>query len=120
MININLFDFQQVAVEKLLAFTELITSKQVITVKSPTGSGKTIMLIDYVDEYLEVSPETAFVWLCPGKGALEEQSRQKMIKFAPDRTAQTLDDALASGFTAKSTTFINWEKITKKDNNATI
>lgn len=118
MINLNLFDFQQDAVDRLLAFTEMITSKQTITVKSPTGSGKTIILIDYVDEYLEVSPETAFVWLCPGKGALEEQSRQKMIKFAPGRTAQTLDDALTSGFTAQSTTFINWEKITKKDNNA--
>lgn len=118
MINLNLFDFQQEAVDRLLAYTEDITSKQTITVKSPTGSGKTIILIDYVDEYLEVSPETAFVWLCPGKGALEEQSRQKMIKYAPGRTAQTLDDALTSGFTAKSTTFINWEKITKKDNNA--
>ena len=118
MINLNLFDFQQETVDRLLAYTEDITSKQTITVKSPTGSGKTIILIDYIDEYLEVSPETAFVWLCPGKGALEEQSRQKMIKYAPGRTAQTLDDALTSGFTAKSTTFINWEKITKKDNNA--
>lgn len=118
MINIDLFEFQQRAVEKLLLLTEGITSKQTIIVKSPTGSGKTVMLIDYVDEYLEVSPETAFVWLCPGKGALEEQSRQKMVRFAPDRTAQTLDDALSSGFTAESTTFINWEKITKKDNNA--
>ena len=118
MININLFDFQQETVEKLLFRTEDLTSKQTIIVKSPTGSGKTIILIDYIDEYLEVTPETAFVWLCPGKGALEEQSRQKMIKYAPGRTAQTLDDALTGGFTAGSTTFINWEKITKKDNNA--
>ena len=47
MINLNLFDFQQEAVDRLLAYTEDITSKQTITVKSPTGSGKTIILIDY-------------------------------------------------------------------------
>ena len=43
--------------------------------KAPTGSGKTIILIDYVDTYLtNVSANTAFIWLCPGKGNLEEQS----------------------------------------------
>ena len=118
MININLFDFQQDAVSRLLGITENIYSKQTVVVKSPTGSGKTIILIDYIDEYLESASPTAFVWLCPGKGALEEQSRQKMLRLAPDLNAQTLDDALTSGFSSGSTTFINWEKITKKDNNA--
>ena len=63
MINLNLFDFQQETVDRLLTYTEDLTSKNTIVVKSPTGSGKTIILIDYVDEYLEVTPETAFIWL---------------------------------------------------------
>lgn len=117
-VNIQLFDFQEKAV---LSLIDLSTGnhKQTITVKSPTGSGKTIILINYIDEYLsKIDNNTAFVWLCPGKGDLEEQSRQKMLKFAPSLNAQTLMDALTSGFTPESTTFINWEMVTKTGNRA--
>lgn len=117
-VNIDLFDFQENAVINLLDLTTG-DHKQVVTVKSPTGSGKTIILINYIDEYLSnVSKNTAFIWLCPGKGDLEEQSRQKMLKLAPTRNAQNLFDALTNGFTAESTTFINWELVTKTGNRA--
>ena len=117
-VNIELFDFQENAVLNLIDLTTLGT-KQTITVKSPTGSGKTIILINYIDEYLnKVNKKTAFIWLCPGKGDLEEQSRKKMLKFAPTRNAQTLSDALTIGFTEESTTFINWEMVTKTGNRA--
>ena len=83
-ININLFDFQEKAVIKLLDIVTDSRSKQTVIVKSPTGSGKTIILIDFIEEYLtKINSRTAFIWLCPGKGDLEEQSRQKMRKFAP-------------------------------------
>lgn len=114
----KLFEFQEKAILQLIDLTTG-NHKQVTTVKAPTGSGKTIILINYIDEYLsKISNNTAFIWLCPGKGDLEEQSRQKMIKFAPERKAQTLFDALNSGFVKESTTFINWELITKNGNKA--
>lgn len=114
----KLFEFQEKAILQLIDLTTG-NNKQVTTVKAPTGSGKTIILINYIDEYLsKISNNTAFIWLCPGKGDLEEQSRQKMIKFAPERKAQTLFDALNSGFVKESTTFINWELITKNGNKA--
>lgn len=117
-INIKLFDFQEQAVINLIGLTTG-KHKQTVIVKSPTGSGKTIILIHYICEYLDkIDGNTAFIWLCPGKGDLEEQSRQKMIKFAPTRNAQTLQDALSSGFTEGSTTFINWEMVTKTGNRA--
>lgn len=117
-VNIELFDFQEKAVLNLIDLTT-DGHKQVVTVKSPTGSGKTILLINYIDEYLtKVNRKTAFIWLCPGKGDLEEQSRKKMVKFAPTRNAQTLSDALAAGFNEESTTFINWELVTKTGNKA--
>lgn len=116
-IAIDLFDFQEKAVIKLLDIVTDSRSKQTITVKSPTGSGKTIILIDFVEEYLtKINSQTAFIWLCPGKGDLEEQSRDKMRKFAPHRHTQNLFDSLQSGFEAESTTFINWELVTKKGN----
>lgn len=114
----KLFEFQEKAILQLIDLTTG-NHKQVTTVKAPTGSGKTIILINYIDEYLsKISNNTAFIWLCPGKGDLEEQSRQKMIKFASERKAQTLFDALNSGFVKESTTFINWELITKNGNKA--
>lgn len=118
-IAIDLFDFQEKAVIKLLDIVSDSRSKQTVTIKSPTGSGKTIMLIDFIEEYFtKVNSRTAFIWLCPGKGDLEEQSRQKMRKFAPHRHTQNLFDALQAGFDAESTTFINWELVTKKGNTA--
>ena len=118
-LTLNLFDFQEQAVMQLLDLTTDSRSKQTIVVKSPTGSGKTIILIGFVDEYLnKVNANTAIIWLCPGKGDLEEQSRQKMLKVAPHRNTQNLFDALRNGFPAESTTFINWELVTKKGNTA--
>ena len=118
-ISINLFDFQEKAVIKLLDIVTDSRSKQTVIVKSPTGSGKTIILIDFIEEYLtKINSRTAFIWLCPGKGDLEEQSRQKMRKFAPHRYTQNLFDALQKGFGVGSTTFINWELVTKSGNTA--
>ena len=118
-LTINLFDFQEKAVIKLLDLTAKDDSKQTIIMKAPTGSGKTIILIDYVDKFLtNVVDNMAFIWLCPGKGNLEEQSRDKMRKFAPGRVTQNLFEALSSGFAPGSTTFINWELVTKRGNTA--
>ena len=119
MKGVKLYEFQEEAVDRITALSEPYKNQQVITVKSPTGSGKTLILLGFVDKYLnEIEPNTAFVWLCPGKGDLEAQSMRKMEAFLPSRTAYTLDDALKNGFTAGSTTFINWELVTKKGNNA--
>ena len=63
-LTLTLFDFQEKAVMKLLDLTEDRQSKQTIVVKSPTGSGKTIILIGFVDEYLNnINSNTAFIWL---------------------------------------------------------
>ena len=118
-IDISLFDFQEKAVLKLIDLVADERSKQTIIMKAPTGSGKTIILIDFIEEYLsKIDSKTAFIWLCPGKGDLEEQSRKKMLKYNSQRNTQNLFDALQSGFPAESTTFINWELVTKTVNTA--
>lgn len=45
------YEFQTQCVEYLIDKTVETSSKQVITVKAPTGAGKTIILIKYVDEF---------------------------------------------------------------------
>lgn len=120
-IALNLFSFQEQAVIKLIDFTVAPDSKQVIVMKSPTGSGKTVILLDYIDEYLfKVDPKTAFVWFCPGSGGLEEQSQEKMRRLLPNRRTQNIFDAMQNGFEAETTTFINWELVRNKNKNLAI
>lgn len=120
MVNeIKDFDFQDDCVDFLIEKTVASDSKQVITVKAPTGAGKTVILIKYIDEYLNnTDGNAAFIWLCPGKGNLEEQSKEKMESITPNRDTRNLLYSLLSGFEPGSTTFINWELVTKKGNNA--
>lgn len=117
MQGIKLKDFQINTVNKLLDATSIGSKKEVL-LQAPTGSGKTIILLSYIEEYLKENNKMVFVWLTPGKGNLEEQSRKKMIKFLPHHNTKNIQDVLLQGFEAKDTAFINWETITKKDNNA--
>lgn len=113
------FEFQNDCVNFLIQKTVERDSKKVITVKAPTGAGKTIILIKYIDEYLNnTDNNTAFVWLCPGKGDLEEQSKEQMERITPQRGTRNLLYSLLTGFTPGSITFINWELVTKRGNNA--
>lgn len=117
MQGIKLKDFQINTVNKLLDTTSIGDKKEVL-LQAPTGSGKTIILLSYIEEYLKENKNTIFVWLTPGKGDLEEQSKEKMIKFLPNLENKNIQDVLLQGFNAKDTAFINWETITKKGNNA--
>ena len=117
MQGIKLKDFQINTVNKLLDATSIGSKKEVL-LQAPTGSGKTIILLSYIEEYLKENNKMVFVWLTPGKGDLEEQSRKKMVKYLPHHNTKNIKAVLLQGFDAKDTAFINWETITKKDNNA--
>lgn len=117
MIGITLKDFQTRAVDFLYDTTIINTGQnKKIIMESPTGSGKTIILISYIEKYFDYVGNTVFVWLTPGKGELEEQSREKMKRFTPSLKTGNIQDILQSGFSAKGTYFINWEVITKSGN----
>jgi type III restriction enzyme len=115
----GLFEFQDNAVSYLIDRTTNTSENNItITMKSPTGSGKTVILIAFIDRYLEFMPNenVAFVWLTPGSGELEEQSKEKMERLAPHLQTQDMQDVLNDGFNVGTTTFINWEQVTKKNN----
>ncbi|MDM0978664.1 DEAD/DEAH box helicase family protein [Clostridium perfringens] len=114
----GLFEFQEECVKYLLDVS-CTSSKKTTVLKAPTGAGKTIILIDYIDKYIDnVDSNVVFVWISPGKGDLEEQSRKKMLKYLPYRNCMNLFDVLSSGFNNGETVFINWELITNKKNKA--
>ena len=116
----DLFDFQRNASQWLLDNTGPDSDYETLIVKAPTGSGKTIILLDFIDQYLDYTYEnTSFVWLSIGSGELEEQSKEKMDCLLPDRTSKTLADALQTGFEGGDVTFINWEAVNRSGNRAT-
>lgn len=118
MIGITLKDFQERAVDFLFDKTTDSNSKPKIVMQSPTGSGKTIILVAYIEKYLDFHQDSVICWFCPGKGELEEQSKEKMNRFSPTLKTGGVFDVLNAGFEAGTSYFINWETITKKDNTA--
>ena len=112
----KLLDFQIRAINDLLKLME--DSCKDIVLKSPTGSGKTIILTHFMNEYLRGHSNSVFVWLTPGKGSLEEQSKKKMDLYIHNSQTKLLSEVMVSGFEENDCCFINWEKLTKKGNNA--
>ena len=117
MENIKLKEFQINTVNKLLDASSIGKKKEIL-LQAPTGSGKTIILLSYINEYYKDEKNIIFVWLTPGKGELEEQSKDKMEMYFPELETQGIQDVLLDGFKSKATSFINWEIVTKKGNNA--
>ena len=115
---IKLLPFQEQAVQTLqdkFFFSE----KQTTIFYSPTGSGKTVMLINLMDRILEFNPnpfDYTFIWLTPGNGELEEQSWKKAKDYSKLIDPIDLDEALNNGFQAGTATFLNWERV--KNNKA--
>ncbi|MCR4821813.1 MAG: DEAD/DEAH box helicase family protein [Treponema sp.] len=112
----NLMKFQLNAMRELLISME--ESCRDIILKSPTGSGKTIILTHFMSEYVKGHERTVFVWLTPGKGNLEEQSKHKMDLYIHNASTKLLGGVMTGGFCENDCCFINWEKLTKKGNNA--
>lgn len=94
------------------------TSVQNVVLKSPTGSGKTLMLTYFMNDFCRSFPKTVFVWLTPGKGNLEEQSKKKMDMYFPNANTKLIGDVMTAGFEENDCCFINWEMLTKSGNNA--
>lgn len=115
---IELKDFQKNVVDKLLSFTSPEYGVNNLILKAPTGSGKTICLLSWIDEYIRSTHDNvAFVWFTPGAGELEEQSQDKARDFSNIK-AQSVDDALLHGFDRGTVTFINYERVIGKKSKA--
>lgn len=114
--SITLANYQLAAIEKLNE--GMASDKRDIILKSCTGSGKTVILTNFMSEYCRSNANMVFVWLTPGKGNLAEQSKAKMDKHIHGAQTKLLHEVMTSGFEANDCCFINWEKLIKKGNNA--
>lgn len=113
MFNATLYPFQTKHEENLLA---KCADHEEIVLYAPTGSGKTVMVCKFIDDYLDENPNTVFLWLCPGAGGLAKKSQDSFeevtsgIPFGDVYSFITEPDPRGQVF------FINWDKINKKSN----
>ena len=76
--------YQEKAVDKLLSRTKELfgenLDKRTIVFQAPTGSGKTFMMSQYIEQLIDElkDEDLCFLWLSPGKGSLHKQSYKSL------------------------------------------
>jgi len=120
---ITLRQYQEIAVRELREKANILLDLQggkTIVFKSPTGSGKTLMMAEFLKTLVENRVDTksfAFIWTAPRK--LHTQSKQKLENYYHDSKALrcvNFEDLVDIQIGKNEILFLNWESINKEDN----
>jgi len=120
---ISLKDYQKEAVDELRERVNKLLDKagnQICIFKAPTGSGKTIMMAEFLKEFVEHRNDRrsfAFIWAAPRK--LHTQSKEKLEAYYSDSKAlrcSFFEDLMDKKISQNEILFLNWESINKKGN----
>ena len=115
--------YQENAIDELLTKAKRLLSylgSKKLVFKSPTGSGKTIMMAEFLKQLVddrEVRQSLGFIWTAPRQ--LHIQSREKLENYFETSRAlkcsyfEDLDDRKIS---ENEILFFNWESINRADN----
>lgn len=115
--------YQDVAVYQLLSLSDMylkIDGEETLVLQSPTGSGKTFMMTNYIYEMSKKEEyDLCFLWVSIGKGELQVQS-YKSVKREIDEALKCslLEEEFfgsRSEIDKNEIVFVNWEKIRTKD-----
>lgn len=90
-------DLQREAVSGLLS---AISLKDEITFKAPTGSGKTYMMADFMNQVLRQDEDVVFIVSSLSKGDLAEQNYEKFIEYSENKIFKNLKPYLISSETS--------------------
>ncbi len=124
----KLKNFQTNAINDLLIKSEKLFNKdgkRRIIFKSPTGSGKTIMLADYINRIIKdkiFKKPVSFIWTTPRR-TLTLQSRNKLNKYLSSyRRAKCsfFEELIENNIPENVILFLNWESINKIDKNTIV
>lgn len=113
MFKIDLYKFQEKHEENLLS---KCADNEEIVLYAPTGSGKTVLACKFIDDYLDENPNTVFLWLCPGAGGLQKQSRESFEEVTSGLTSGDVYDFINEPTPKGNVYFINWDKINRSSN----
>lgn len=119
----ELKDFQERAVRNLIdscsKMLDLDSRKNVCVLKSPTGSGKTYMMAAFIERLIKRrEDEICFIWVTIGKGDLQLQSRNSLIRyFNGSPTVHLIEEEFTGGrqvVNRNEVVVVNWEKVRNK------
>jgi len=119
----QLRQYQQEAIDKLkITANDLLElhGNKTIVFEAPTGSGKTVMMAEFLKEFVENREDDrtfSFVWTAPRK--LHAQSKEKLEQYFFDSKAlrcSNFEDLTDKEIGENEILFLNWESINKADN----
>ncbi|WP_288934378.1 DEAD/DEAH box helicase family protein [uncultured Acidaminococcus sp.] len=105
--------FQTIHEEKLL---EKCADYQELVLSAPTGAGKTVIVSKFIDDYLDENSNSVFLWLCPGAGGLEKQSRDSFCEVTSGIQDGDVYAFINDSDPRGKVYFINWDKINRASN----
>lgn len=116
----NLKNYQINAVQKLYTKTLGLLTKNGIrnaVFKAPTGSGKTIMMAEYLSQLAKAELPNKYVFLWISSNNLHNQSKEKLAGYLTDSryAFSLLDEVTDTQFEENQVIFVNWESLTKQD-----
>ncbi|MBM3701448.1 MAG: hypothetical protein FJW63_00410 [Actinobacteria bacterium] len=115
--------YQENAIDDLLTITKKLlgySGSKKLVFKSPTGSGKTIMMAEFLKQLVddrEVRLPLGFIWTAP-RPVLTNQSKEKLENYFEKSRAlkclffEDLDDRKIGD---NEILFFNWEKVRRED-----
>ncbi|MEI6533537.1 MAG: DEAD/DEAH box helicase family protein [Candidatus Roizmanbacteria bacterium] len=113
-------EYQITAVDKLLSISKKLLQKNGVkqcVVKAPTGSGKTIMIAEWLNLLAreQLNKQYSFIWISGNK--LHQQSKEKLQSYLADTryTFSLLEDITENKFQENEVIFVNWHSLTKQD-----
>lgn len=122
--HIELKDYQEKAIVKLRSeINELLdtSNNEVLIFKSPTGSGKTLMMAELLRRVTDSrvdGKKLSFMWIAVNK--LHDQSRDSLKKYYDSEAASVkcsyFHDLENRQIKENEILFLNWASINKKDN----
>ena len=111
-------------VEKTIKLLDASGSRKKLVFKAPTGSGKTVMASQMLDELTtqlaDAGREVALIWIAPNK--LHQQSYMKMKNYFTETRVlhpvmyDELDHSIDGYIKPGEVFFVNWESINKDKN----
>jgi len=126
---LELRNYQTEAVNSLIVQTnkliKLQNHRSKLVFKAPTGSGKTIVMAEFLNRYIQEAHqnlelpkrEFAFIWIAPNK--LHIQSYQKIRDYFKEiRTVRSLqfEDVTENQLLTNDVLFLNWQSISNDEN----
>lgn len=122
--TLSLKEYQSTAIDELVKSITALLGKdavnKVCVFKSPTGSGKTVMVAKFIEGIIKEYPdsEVCFLWISIGKGELHKQSQRSLNNiFNGFPSVNLFEDEFFGSRTfieQNEVVVINWEKLYSK------